>query len=207
MPALGDGLALLKWITSFPGNPARGAAGRQGRDLPVRRRDGGAADAARRPLGDRAAHRRRGRGRHPGARAPRGARPVGIDRLRTARGVVARCLAAAGYGPGHLLRSRRGGRRRRLADELRLAVGTLADAVALRDRLLHHSRAANRSIDAGDLRPGLHLNMLGADGPGQGRGDGLRGRLLRAVLRRVGAGVARRRADRRGAGRAGDARG
>src|SRR5438270_1452462 len=24
MPALGDGLALLKWVTSFPGNPARG---------------------------------------------------------------------------------------------------------------------------------------------------------------------------------------
>src|ERR1700689_1905632 len=24
MPARGDGLALLKWITSFPGNPARG---------------------------------------------------------------------------------------------------------------------------------------------------------------------------------------
>ena len=24
MPALGDGLALLKWVTSFPGNSARG---------------------------------------------------------------------------------------------------------------------------------------------------------------------------------------
>jgi alanine dehydrogenase len=24
MPARGDGVALLKWITSFPGNPARG---------------------------------------------------------------------------------------------------------------------------------------------------------------------------------------
>ncbi|MFY9264838.1 MAG: hypothetical protein WAO61_05375 [Solirubrobacterales bacterium] len=24
MPALGDGLAIVKWITSFPGNPARG---------------------------------------------------------------------------------------------------------------------------------------------------------------------------------------
>src|SRR5438874_7438126 len=24
MPARGDGLALLKWVTSFPGNPARG---------------------------------------------------------------------------------------------------------------------------------------------------------------------------------------
>ena len=24
MPVRGDGLALLKWITSFPGNPARG---------------------------------------------------------------------------------------------------------------------------------------------------------------------------------------
>ena len=24
MPALGDGHALLKWVTSFPGNPARG---------------------------------------------------------------------------------------------------------------------------------------------------------------------------------------
>ena len=24
MPARGDGLAILKWVTSFPGNPARG---------------------------------------------------------------------------------------------------------------------------------------------------------------------------------------
>src|SRR5918999_3438086 len=24
MPARGDGLAMLKWVTSFPGNPARG---------------------------------------------------------------------------------------------------------------------------------------------------------------------------------------
>jgi alanine dehydrogenase len=35
MPARGDGLALLKWVTSFPANPAR-APHRDGNRVPVR---------------------------------------------------------------------------------------------------------------------------------------------------------------------------
>ena len=38
MPARGGGLAILKWITSFPGNPAPRPAGRDGHRLRLRRR-------------------------------------------------------------------------------------------------------------------------------------------------------------------------
>ena len=37
MPARGDGLALLKWITSFPGQPVARPADRDRRDLPLGR--------------------------------------------------------------------------------------------------------------------------------------------------------------------------
>ena len=37
MPARGDGLALLKWVTSFPGNSASGPAGRARRGPALRR--------------------------------------------------------------------------------------------------------------------------------------------------------------------------
>ncbi len=54
-----------------------------------------------------------------------------------------------------------------------------------------------------DLRPGLHLNMLGADGPGKAEATVEAVARVHAVLRRVGAGLARRRADRRDRGRPG----
>ena len=40
MPALGGGHALLKWVTSFPGNPARGPADGDGRRAGLRRENG-----------------------------------------------------------------------------------------------------------------------------------------------------------------------
>ena len=48
MPARGDGIAILKWISSFPGNPRRGLPTVIGMVLRQRRRDERAAGAARR---------------------------------------------------------------------------------------------------------------------------------------------------------------
>ena len=113
MPARGDGLAMLKWISSFPGNPAHGLPTVMGVVVPQRRDDERAARAARRALGDRAAHRRGRGGRRAGARARRTRATVGIVGCGLHGAWAARCLAAAGYGAGRLQRpARRGGARR-----------------------------------------------------------------------------------------------
>ena len=166
MPARGDGLALLKWITSFPGNPARGLPTVTGVICLSDADDRRAADAARRPLGDRAAHRARWPRWRARALARPDARTVGDHRLRPARRL-------GGALPGR--------RRLRAGRLLRPALGRGAGA-GRRARLERRERARRRSrcdvvccvtpgaeivVDAGDLRPGLHLNMLGADGPGK----------------------------------------
>ena len=69
MPARGDGLALLKWVTSFPGNSDRGLPVVRGVDRALRRADGRGAGGDRVRLGDLAADRRGGGGLGPGAGA------------------------------------------------------------------------------------------------------------------------------------------
>ena len=53
MPALGGGYALLKWVTSFPGNPARGLPTVTGLVLLSSAEDGSLARGARHGRGDR----------------------------------------------------------------------------------------------------------------------------------------------------------
>jgi len=55
---------------------------------------------------------------------------------------------------------------RALADELGWTAGMRADALRA-DVVCCVTPGAQIVIEAGDLRPGLHLNMLGADGPGK----------------------------------------
>ena len=111
MPALGGGFAMLKWISSFPGNPAQPrAADGDGRRLPLRRDDERAADAARRARGDRAAHRRGRGGGRAGARA-RGRAHRRRDRLRPARRLGRALPRRRGLRPGRLLRPAPGGGR------------------------------------------------------------------------------------------------
>jgi len=164
MPARGGGLAVLKWVTSFPSNPEIGLPTVRGvvcvsdavTGEPVMLLDAGAVTALR--TGAIAAVATQ-------ALAPPDARSVGIVGCGLNGGWAARCLAAAGYGPG-VCHDPRPSAAQALAEELGWAAGTRGDAVR-RDVVCCVTPGSAIVIDAGDLRPGLHLNMLGADGPGK----------------------------------------
>jgi alanine dehydrogenase len=164
MPARGRGLALLKWITSFPGNPARGLATVNGviclsdasTGQPLMLLDARSVTALR--TGAVAAVATR-------ALAVAGAARVGLVGCGLHGAWTARCLVAAGYGPG-VCSDPNLGAARALADELGWTVGTREEAVRC-EIVCCVTPGAEVVFDVGDLRPGLHLNMLGADGPGK----------------------------------------
>ena len=110
MPARGDGLAILKWVTSFPGNSERGlpvvrgvvllSDAETGEELAVIEcasvtslRTGGAAAVSAQVL------------------AREDAASVGVIGCGVNGAWAARCLAAAGYGPGVCSDPRRRGSR------------------------------------------------------------------------------------------------
>ncbi|MFZ0091814.1 MAG: hypothetical protein WAL63_20085, partial [Solirubrobacteraceae bacterium] len=70
-----------------------------------------------------------------------------------------------GYGPGVVFDARRSAAAE-LSAELRWSVGSCADA-ARADVVCCVTPGAEPVIDVGVLAPGVHLNMLGADGPGK----------------------------------------
>ncbi len=164
MPARGDGLALLKWICSFPGNPQPGpptvagvialsdAANGQLLALIDARavtalRTGAVAAVATRAL------------------AEPSARTVGLIGCGLHGAWVARCLVAAGYGPG-VCADPRPEVAAALAGELGWAVGSPAQALEA-EIVCCVTPGASPIVDRDALRPGMHLNMLGADGPGK----------------------------------------
>jgi alanine dehydrogenase len=164
MPASGGGYAMLKWITSFPGNPARGLPTVMGviclsdasTGAPLMLIDARAVTALR--TGAVAAVATR-------ALAPPGAATVGIIGCGRHGAWTARCLAADGYGPGVCF-DPDAAAAQRLADELGWSAGG-REAAARREIVCCITPGNETVIDVGDLRAGLHLNMLGADGPGK----------------------------------------
>ncbi len=164
MPARGGGLALLKWVTSFPGNPAHGLPTVTGviclsdaeSGAPLMLLDARSVTALR--TGAMAAVA-------TAALARAEARSVGIIGCGLHGAWAARCLNAAGYGPGVCSdpRSEAAGA---LAAELGWEAGSREQALMC-DTVCCVTPGATVVIDAGDLRAGLHLNMLGADGPGK----------------------------------------
>jgi alanine dehydrogenase len=164
MPARGDGLALLKWITSFPGNPARGLPTVSGviclsdavTGQPLMLLDAGSVTALRTGAVAAVASRTLAR---PEARS------VGIVGCGLNGAWTARCLAAAGYGPGVCSDPDRAAAES-LAAELGWSAGSRGQALRC-DVVCCVTPGAEIVVDVGDLRAGLHLNMLGADGPGK----------------------------------------
>jgi alanine dehydrogenase len=168
MPAKGAGLAILKWVTSFPGNPAAGlpvvmgmicvSSAEDGRPLALvdvrsitALRTGAVAAVAAQEL------------------AREDAKNVGIVGCGLHGTWAARCLAAAEYGPGICFDPdpEAAGA---LAGELGWEAGALDEALAC-DIVTCVTPGAEPVVRAGDLRPGLHLNMLGADGPGKAEAE------------------------------------
>ena len=164
MPARGGELALLKWVTSFPGNPADGlptvsgvvclSSSRTG--VPLALLDAAAVTALR--TGAVAAIASR-------ALARRDARSVGIVGCGLNGGWTARCLAAAGYGPG-VCSDPLAAAATRLAAELGWETGDRAAALAC-DIVCTITPGSEIVVSEDDLRRGMLVNMLGADGSGK----------------------------------------
>jgi alanine dehydrogenase len=166
MPARGGDLALLKWVTSFPGNPAHGLPTVSGvvclsdarTGVPLAILDARAVTALR--TGAVAAVATQ-------ALAPAGASTTGIVGCGLHGAWTARCLAAAGYDDGVCFDPRVEAAAA-LAEQLGggWAVGDLAGALAC-DVVCCVTPGAQVVLERRDLRPGQHLNMLGADGSGK----------------------------------------
>src|SRR5947208_3413681 len=164
MPARGGGLAILKWVTSFPGNSARG--------LPVVMGLVAVSDASDgRPLAllDARAVTALRTGAVAAVAAQELAREdaasVGIVGCGLHGAWAARCLAAAEYRPGicfDIDPDAAGA----LAGELGWEAGALEDALGC-DVVTCVTPGHEPVVTESVLRPGLHLNMLGADGPGK----------------------------------------
>src|SRR3954467_8106676 len=168
MPARGGGLAILKWITSFPGNGANG--------LPVVMGLVCVSDATNgRPLAlvDARAVTMLRTGAVAAVAAQELAREdaasVGLIGCGVYGAWAARCLAAAEYGPGvcYDVDPDAAGA---LAGELGWEAGALDDALGC-DIVTCVTPGHEPVVTEAMLRPGLHLNMLGADGPGKAEAE------------------------------------
>jgi alanine dehydrogenase len=168
MPAKGAGLAILKWVTSFPRNPQAGlpvvmgvicvsslADGEPLAVVDVRAvtalRTGAVAAVAAQEL------------------AWENARTVGMIGCGLHGAWAARCLAAVEYGPG-VCYDPDPEAAGALAGELGWEAGSREDALEC-DVVTCVTPGEEPVVHAGDLHAGLHLNMLGADGPGKAEAD------------------------------------
>lgn len=164
MPARGGGYATLKWVTSFPGNSARGLPVVMGALLLS-----DAESGELRAIMDCAAitSLRTGAAAALSAQvlAASGARSVGIIGCGVNGAWSARCLAAAGYGPG-VCADARPEAAEALAAELEWTTGSREEAAA-QDVVVTVTPGNDTVIFESDLREGHHVAALGADAAGK----------------------------------------
>jgi alanine dehydrogenase len=168
MPAKGAGVAILKWVTSFPGNAGSGlpvvmgvicvSSASDGEPLALI--DARAITALRTGAVSAVAAQELG---------PEDARSVGIVGCGFNGAWAARCLAAAEFGPGVCF-DRDAEAAGLLAGELGWEAGSREDALAC-DVVTCVTPGHEPVVRAADLHPRMHLNMLGADGPGKAEAD------------------------------------
>jgi alanine dehydrogenase len=164
MPALGGGYALLKWVTSFPGNPELGLPTVTGlvlvsdasNGMPVAVLDAGAVTALR-----------------TGAAAVLAAETLGREDAETAAvigaGVNGRAAAQTFLGRGRSVSiwDVDLDRAETAAVELGAEVAENRDAALDADLVVTVTPGHEVLFPAGSLRAGQHASLMGADGPGK----------------------------------------
>ena len=164
MPALGGGHALLKWVTSFPGNPAKGlrtvmgvvlvSSAQDGRLVAVL--DAGAVTAVR-----------------TGAAAVLAAEVLGRADAESAAVVgagvngeaAARTFAARGRAP--LVWDVDAARANAVAERVGGRVASSREEALAADLLVTVTPGREVLLPEGSLHPGQHVSLMGADGPGK----------------------------------------
>jgi alanine dehydrogenase len=164
MPALGGGHALLKWITSFPGNPAKGIPTVMGVVLLSSAEDGrlvAALDAASVTA------------LRTGAAAVLGAETLGRQDAKTAAVIgagvngeaSARTLTARGHDT--LVWDLDEERAAAVAERVGARVAASREEALAADLLVTVTPGREILLGEGALAPGQHVSLMGADGPGK----------------------------------------
>jgi ornithine cyclodeaminase/alanine dehydrogenase-like protein (mu-crystallin family) len=164
MPALGGGYALLKWINSFPGNPAHGLPTVSGVVLLSEAEtgqlravlDAGSVTALRTGAAAVLAAETLGR---DGARSA-AVVGVGVNGLAAARTLRARGHAVAVWDVDEA-------RARSAAEELGAEVTPSLEQALAADVVVTVTPGHRVLIGDDTLRPGQHVSLMGADGPGK----------------------------------------
>ncbi|MGZ8782040.1 MAG: ornithine cyclodeaminase family protein [Gaiellaceae bacterium] len=162
MPALGGGHALLKWVTSFPGNPERGLPTVAGlvvlsdasTGVVEAVMDAGAVTALRTGAAAALAAETLGRG---GAAAVIGA---GVNGRAAARSLKA-------LGRDVLLWDVDRERARSVAADLGVGVAASEDEALGSDVVVTVTPGKEILFAPGSLQAGQHVSLMGADGPGK----------------------------------------
>jgi alanine dehydrogenase len=163
MPAAGAGHAVLKWVTSFPGNPARGLPTVSG---VVLLSDG--ATGQLRALLDAGAVTALRTGAAAVLAAETLAAPEGGPAAVVGCGVNGRAVARtfAARGRPVMLWDARLGQAAAVAEELGADVVDRDDAFDA-DVVVTVTPGAEILFERDSLRPGQHVSLMGADGPGK----------------------------------------
>jgi len=177
MPALGGGYALLKWITSFPGNPAEGLPTVTGMVLVSDASNGqlravlDAASVTALRTGAAAVLAAEVLGRSDASSAS--VVGVGVNGRAAARTFLARGRAVSLWDTDPE-------RAAKVATELgATAAASLEDALAA-DLVVTVTPGHDVLFTDGTLRPGQHVSLMGADGPG--KAEATDGELVRSRL-------------------------
>jgi alanine dehydrogenase len=164
MPALGAGHALLKWVTSFPGNPAKGLPTVTGlvllsdatNGMPKALLDAGAVTALR-----------------TGAAAVLAAETLGRADAETAA-VIGAGVNGEAAAQTFIARGRHvelwdldRARAEFVAGRIGAEVAPGRDEALAADLLVTVTPGRSILLEEGSLRPGQHASLMGADGPGK----------------------------------------
>ena len=164
MPALGAGHALLKWVTSFPGNPARGLPTVTGLVLLS-----DASDGSLRAALDAGAVTALRTGAAAVLAAEELGRPDAASAAVIGAGVNGRAAATTFLARGReaMLWDVDEGRAREAAGELGARVAGSWEEALDADLLVTVTPGHEILLPEGSLKAGQHVSLMGADGPGK----------------------------------------